>query len=150
MHEVLVNRLGGLSLPRKSVVKLTNRPELTLAVYRGQQQQQFMKAAPYDDGKARLCYMFVSDLVGIPRPSNIFKICVNVPLTLQNYEMFLSSILKFYTRIHCIKYPLLFFSFLQTYLASLKKIFYIIPVSLNTIPELQRLTFMPSPFYTGR
>ena len=45
MHEVLVNRLGGLSLPRKSVVKLTDRPDMTLDVYRGrkttmQQQQQ--------------------------------------------------------------------------------------------------------------
>ena len=35
MHEVLVNRLGGLSLPRKSVVRLTDRPDMTLAVYRG-------------------------------------------------------------------------------------------------------------------
>ena len=32
MHEVLVNRLGGLSLPRKSVVRLT---DMTLDVYRG-------------------------------------------------------------------------------------------------------------------
>ena len=44
MHEVLVNRLGGLSLPRKSVVKLTDRPYMTLDVYRGRkttmQQQQ--------------------------------------------------------------------------------------------------------------
>ena len=45
VHEVLVNRLGGLSLPRKSVVKLTDRPDMTLDVYRGrkttiQQQQQ--------------------------------------------------------------------------------------------------------------
>ena len=45
MHEVLVNRLGGLSLPRKSVVRLTDRPDMTLVVYRGrkttmQQQQQ--------------------------------------------------------------------------------------------------------------
>ena len=30
MHEVLVNRLGGLSLPRKSVVGLTDRPDMTL------------------------------------------------------------------------------------------------------------------------
>ena len=30
MHEVLVNRLGGLSLPRKSVVRLTDRPEMTV------------------------------------------------------------------------------------------------------------------------
>ena len=45
MHEVLVNRLGGLSLPKKSVVKLIDRPNMTLGVYRGrkttiQQQQQ--------------------------------------------------------------------------------------------------------------
>ena len=35
MHEVLVNRLGGLSLPRKSVVRLTDRADMTLDVYRG-------------------------------------------------------------------------------------------------------------------
>ena len=35
MHEVLVNRLGGPSLPRKSVVRLTDRPDMTLDVYRG-------------------------------------------------------------------------------------------------------------------
>ena len=45
MHEVLVNRLGGPSLPRKSVVRLNDRPDMTLDVYRGrkttmQQQQQ--------------------------------------------------------------------------------------------------------------
>ena len=45
MHEVLVNRLGGLCLHRKSVVRLTDRPYMTLDVYRGrkttiQQQQQ--------------------------------------------------------------------------------------------------------------
>ena len=45
MREVLLNRLGGLSLPRKSVVRLTDRPDMTLDVYDGrkttiQQQQQ--------------------------------------------------------------------------------------------------------------
>ena len=35
VHEVLVNRLGGLSLPRKSVVRLTDRPDMTLDVYGG-------------------------------------------------------------------------------------------------------------------
>ena len=35
MHEVLVNCLGGLNLPRKSVVRLTDRPDMTLGVYRG-------------------------------------------------------------------------------------------------------------------
>ena len=35
MHEILVNRLGGLCLPRKSVVRLTDRPDMILDVYRG-------------------------------------------------------------------------------------------------------------------
>ena len=47
MLEVLVNRLGGLSLPRKSVVRLTDRPDMTLGVYRGRkttmQQQQLQQ-----------------------------------------------------------------------------------------------------------
>ena len=48
MHEVLVNRLGGLSLPRKSVVRLTDRPDMTLHVYRErktrtQPQQQIVR-----------------------------------------------------------------------------------------------------------
>ena len=45
MHGVLVNRLRGLSLPGKSVVRLTDYPDMTLDVYHGrkttiQQQQQ--------------------------------------------------------------------------------------------------------------
>ena len=47
MHEVLVNLLGGLSLPSESVVRLTDRPDMTLDVYRGRktttQQQHFMR-----------------------------------------------------------------------------------------------------------
>ena len=47
MHEVLVNRFGGLSLPRKSVVRLTDRPDMTLDVYPGRkttkQQQKLSK-----------------------------------------------------------------------------------------------------------
>ena len=35
VHKVLVNRVGGLNLPRKSVVRLTDRPIMTLDVYRG-------------------------------------------------------------------------------------------------------------------
>ena len=50
MHEVLANRLGGLSLPRKSVVRLTDRPDMTLDVYRGRktkmQQQLLVLASP--------------------------------------------------------------------------------------------------------
>ena len=45
MHEVLINRLGGRGLPRKGVVRLTDRPDMALEVNRGrkttiQQQQQ--------------------------------------------------------------------------------------------------------------
>ena len=43
VHEVLVHRLGGLNLPRKSVVRLTDRPDMTLDVNRGRKttiQQQ--------------------------------------------------------------------------------------------------------------
>ena len=52
MHEVLVNRLGGLSLPRKSVVRLTDRPDMTLDVYRGRKttmQQCNITEALYDE-----------------------------------------------------------------------------------------------------
>ena len=35
MHEVLVNCLGGLSLPRISVIRLTDRPDMTSDVYCG-------------------------------------------------------------------------------------------------------------------
>ena len=33
--KVLVNRLGGLSLPRKNVGKLTDRPDMPIDVYHG-------------------------------------------------------------------------------------------------------------------
>ena len=35
VHEVLVNRLGGLSLPRKCVVRLSDLPDMTIDVYHG-------------------------------------------------------------------------------------------------------------------
>ena len=35
VHEVLVNCLGGLNLPKKSVVRLTDRLDMTLDVYHG-------------------------------------------------------------------------------------------------------------------
>ena len=35
MQDILVNCLGGLSLPRKSVVWSTDYPDMTLAVYHG-------------------------------------------------------------------------------------------------------------------
>ena len=35
VRKVLVNRLGGLSLPRRSVVRLTDCPDMTIDVDRG-------------------------------------------------------------------------------------------------------------------
>ena len=65
MHEELVNRLGGLSLPRKSVVRLTDRPDMTLDVYRGrkttmQQQQQLISN----------CLLFVSSSMTMASPES--------------------------------------------------------------------------------
>ena len=63
VHEVLVNRLGGLSLPRKSVVRLTDRPDMTLDVYRGRKTtiqptnyygQMWRTRFHYDFSKSRL------------------------------------------------------------------------------------------------
>ena len=55
MHEVLVNRLGGLSLPRKSVVRLTDRLDMTLDVYRGRKTtiQQLIRNM-YNNIKSRI------------------------------------------------------------------------------------------------
>ena len=89
MHEVLVNRLGGLSLPRKSVVRLTDRPDMTSDVYRGRkttiQQQQIpsdmLPASTYSNTginpialrKAKIVYNFgLSVCIRV----NIYKRCV--------------------------------------------------------------------------
>ena len=68
MHEVLVNRLGDLSLPRKSVVRLTDRPDMTLAVYRGRkttmQQQQHNNDNPYTfRGSNSVIFIVASHLI---------------------------------------------------------------------------------------
>ena len=51
MQEVLVNCLGSLSLPRKSVARLTDRLDMTLDVFRGRktttQQQQRQRSASF-------------------------------------------------------------------------------------------------------
>ena len=57
MHEVLVNRLGGLSLPRKSVVRLTDRPDMTLDVYGG--RKTTIQHNIYPDGR----YMYMSQVL---------------------------------------------------------------------------------------
>ena len=57
MHEVLVNRLGGLSLPRKSVVRLTDRPDMTLDVYRGRKTTMQQCSLLVTKVKERYCSM---------------------------------------------------------------------------------------------
>ena len=58
MHEVLVNHLGGLSLPRKSVVRLTDRPDMTFNVYRGRETTTFPLALLRD--KIQNDFLFAS------------------------------------------------------------------------------------------
>ena len=57
MHEVLVNRLGGLSLPRKSVGRLTDRPDMTLDVYRGRKTTNQQSTTSLD-AKASLAHLY--------------------------------------------------------------------------------------------
>ena len=87
MHEVLVNRLGGLSLPRKSVVRLTDRPDMTLDVYLGRkltiQQQQLQKRSINEGARARQCFFFLLKIATValhlalePSNSKLFKIIV--------------------------------------------------------------------------
>ena len=58
VHEVLVNRLGSLSLPRKSVVRLTDCPDMTLDVYHGRKTIQPTKADRQKSAKNTQAYMF--------------------------------------------------------------------------------------------
>ena len=61
MHKVLVNRLGGLSLPRKSVVRLTDRPDMNLDVYRGRKTtMQHVKTLKY---KFYASVLFIYDFI---------------------------------------------------------------------------------------
>ena len=73
MHEVLVNRLGGLSLPRKSVVRFNYRPDMTLDVHLGrkttiqQQQQHFSLLSRGRSGGAKV----LGKLPVLGRPTNL-------------------------------------------------------------------------------
>ena len=68
VHEVLVNRLGGLSLPRESVVMLTDSADMPIAVYRGrktiiqqQHQQHFLITHLLGRSVGRKCICFESE-----------------------------------------------------------------------------------------
>ena len=80
MHEVLVNRLGSLSLPRKSVVRLTDRPDMTIDVYRGRKttiQLQLVRMS-CDSGKVSSKLRFQSTTLN----QEFFDLAVRYPMTL--------------------------------------------------------------------
>ena len=57
MHEVLVNRLGDLSLPRRRVHRLTDCPDMTSAVYLGRKitkQNNYYKMKFYEMSYSRV------------------------------------------------------------------------------------------------
>ena len=58
MHEVLVNHLGGLRLPRKSVVRLTDRPDMTLDVYSGRKKTTTTPFPPFVNYFFDFCLFF--------------------------------------------------------------------------------------------
>ena len=75
MQEVLVNSLRGLSLPRKSVVRLTDRPDITLDVYRGRKTttQQLIGSAlacilVLQAASGHICRICIAMYSGIWRP----------------------------------------------------------------------------------
>ena len=71
VHELLVNRLGGLSLPRKSVVRLTDRPDMTFDVYCGRKttiQQQYNNVShtsPPADSLVKMLAILVSQVTSL-------------------------------------------------------------------------------------
>ena len=67
MHEVPVNRLGGLSLPRKIVVRLADRPDMTLDVYRGRKTR-----IQHNVGHLRYLIVVVPSMLFAFLPSELF------------------------------------------------------------------------------
>ena len=65
MHEVLVNRLGGLGLPRKSVVRLTDRPDMTLGVYRGRKTTMLQNFSVAISVSPHVCFILVLILISM-------------------------------------------------------------------------------------
>ena len=62
VQEVLVNRLGGLNLPRKSVVRLTDRPDMTLDVYRGRKTTIQQQREITESGSSQLSTLMIETL----------------------------------------------------------------------------------------
>ena len=102
VHEVLVNRLGGLSLPRKSVVRLTDRPDMTLDVYRGRKttMQHILHAKGNDlDMTVRMHKLVL--VFTVRRGQNYHFPCYS------HYYIILLYIL--YNKLFCMLRPLLYY-----------------------------------------
>ena len=87
MHEVLVNRLGGLSLPRKSVVGLTDRPDMTLDVYRG-------RKTTMQQCNTLFLFVFVFALTGF-FVSHYFPFLASLVNLVSHFFLFYESVFSF-------------------------------------------------------
>ena len=83
MHEVLVNSLGGLNLARKSVVRLTDCPDMTLAVYRGRKPTEQQQGMSLIHGNISLPFSFKVLLKFAPHHMYYY---------LKNYSLMQSSV----------------------------------------------------------
>ena len=75
VHEVLVNRLGGLSLPRKSVVRLTDRPDMTLDVYHGRKTTTGSQVLPSILKESNFVHCSLSNLGPVSKHGFHFILC---------------------------------------------------------------------------
>ena len=94
MQEVLVNCLGGLSLPKKSVVRLTDHPDMTLDVYRGRKtttQQQGRQEAR-DHGQSQRRPNMTDSLCRKQKLSDSFIPCVEGQCELVHFFQEMTSL----------------------------------------------------------
>ena len=113
MHEVLVNRLGGLSLPRKSVVRLTDRPDMTLDVYRGRKTTN-QHTHTHTHTHKPLNPRVISDRQPGPSCSKIMKSLANVSLKFQKLISEKKS--QFFVEKSCAKASIIFSTKKSVYL----------------------------------
>ena len=98
MHKVLVNRLGGLSLPRKSVARLTDRPDMTLDVYRGRKTtiQQPRLRQVCDSIHYWSLYLLSVDSLGYTPGPGCSKLTTSLVNVLLNFQELISHICQYF------------------------------------------------------
>ena len=71
MRKVLVNCLGGLSQTRKSVVRLTDRPDMTKDVYHGHKtRNQQQQSTDSRRAVVSTCQKYVNSIGSLSLPRN--------------------------------------------------------------------------------